>query len=123
MISIMKQTLVILSLVLFAYIQLFNGMVWISYELNKAEIIQKFCENKDKPELKCEGTCHVKKMMLDEASESGEEPLSELPEIQLFFESNGFVMNEIQEIQSPNFYYSNLYSYGVLDEIDMPPKA
>lgn len=119
----MKQVLVILSLVLFTYIQLFNGMVWINYELNKSEIIQKFCENKDKPEMKCEGTCHMKKMMLDEADEPGEEPLTELPEIQLFIENSVVEFNKTQEIQSPNFHYNNLYSHGVLDEIDIPPKG
>lgn len=119
----MKQTLVILSLALFAYIQLFNGMVWVNYELNKTEIIQKFCENKDKPELKCEGTCHMKKMMLDEGSEPGEEPIIEIPEIQLFIESIGFQISPIEDNQRDNFYYNNLYSFGFLDVIDIPPKG
>ena len=119
----MRQVLVILSLVLFAYIQLFNGMVWINYQLNKTEIIQKFCENKEKPELKCEGTCHMKKMMLEEGAEPREEPLTELPQIQLFVESIGIDLNDTDEISLASFYYSNLYSFGFLDEIDMPPKA
>ena len=119
----MKQVLVILSLILFAYIQLFNGMVWVNYKLNKAEIIQKFCENKDKPEMKCEGTCHMKKMMLDESDEPGEEPIIELPEIQLFIESVGLQISEIAEISPCVFFYNNLYSYGGLDEIDIPPRG
>jgi hypothetical protein len=98
-------------------------MVWINYQLNKTEIIQEFCENKDKPELKCEGTCHVKKMMLEEGGDPIEEPLTELPEIQLFIESIGFELNGIAEFDLSSFYYNNLYSFGFLDEIDVPPKA
>lgn len=27
--------------------------------INKTEIIDKFCENKDKPMLQCDGKCHL----------------------------------------------------------------
>ena len=119
----MKQLLIILSLALFGYIQLFNGLVFMHYEINKSEIIQQFCENKDKPELKCEGTCHMKKMMLDEGGEQGDEPKTVLPEIQLFVENIAIELNGTEEIQRHNIYYSDLYSYGFLDEIDFPPWA
>ncbi|MBW3466833.1 hypothetical protein [Arthrospiribacter ruber] len=40
-----------------------NGMVYSliqgSYELNKATIIENFCINKTKPELKCDGKCYL----------------------------------------------------------------
>ena len=121
--NLMKQVLIILSLALFSYVQLFNGMVWMNYEINKSEIIQKFCENKDKPELKCEGTCHMKKMMLDEGGEEGDEPLTILPEIQLFVENIGVELaNEVHLIEQ-QFFYSDLYSYGIVVDIDIPPKS
>jgi hypothetical protein len=34
-----------------------------SYELNKAEIIAKFCVNKDKPAMKCDGKCYLAKQL------------------------------------------------------------
>ena len=77
----MKTILYIAVLITFAYIQLFNGLVWMSYELNKSEIIQEFCVNKDKPELKCEGKCHMKDMMLSEDDDEEGKPLMVLPEI------------------------------------------
>jgi hypothetical protein len=34
-----------------------------NHELNKAYIIEHFCINKDKPELKCEGKCYLMQQM------------------------------------------------------------
>lgn len=42
-----------------------------NYLFNKAEIIEKFCINKDKPILKCDGKCHLKDQL--ELSEAGSE--------------------------------------------------
>lgn len=41
------------------------------YALNKAYIAQTLCENKDKPELRCEGKCHLAKE-ITKASDAGE---------------------------------------------------
>jgi len=43
-----------------AFIQ--SGIVT-HYELNKSEITLKFCVNKDKPDMACNGQCHMKKQM------------------------------------------------------------
>ncbi len=119
----MKQVFAISTLILFAYIQLFNGLVFMSYEINKSEIIQKFCENKDKPELKCEGTCHMKKMMLTDEAEEENEPMTILPEIELFANDFGFALinNEVdRDWIDP---YHNLYSFKFLDDRVIPPKS
>lgn len=34
-----------------------------THELNKAYIIENFCINKDKPELKCDGKCYLMQRM------------------------------------------------------------
>lgn len=118
----MKQISVIVFLLAFVYIQLFNGLVWISYEVNKSEIIQEFCVNMDKPELKCEGTCHMKKMMITEESEQKNEPKVLIPQTILFF--NLFpieIENTVSEHK--NFYREeNLYSFDFLNELEIPPE-
>jgi len=68
----MKQFLAISFLLLY-FLALLNPIApYINYSLNKAEIIEKFCKNKDKPILKCEGKCHLKKQ-LAKAAENEEE--------------------------------------------------
>ncbi len=41
----------------------FQSIVWLSYSINIEEITAKFCENKDKPELRCNGKCHINKVL------------------------------------------------------------
>ena len=44
--------------------QVYNTSVWVNYEMNIDEITDLFCENTDKPELNCHGTCHLKKQLI-----------------------------------------------------------
>ena len=121
--SVVKNLLIILTVTMFGYIQLYNGFVWMNYVINKSEIIEKFCVNKDKPEMKCHGTCHMKKMMLDEGKEDQSQPQLSLPEMLLFTAELPFeISNAVRTIRSPFFYKVN-YNTGFLDEIDVPPKA
>ena len=102
---------------------MFNGLVWLNYEVNKAEIIELFCVNKEMPELKCEGSCHMKKMMLDEGGEEGEEPITLLPEIQLYVDYVAIEINQTEIINDKTTYYYDLYSFGFLDDVEFPPWA
>ncbi len=36
-------------------------LVYLDYQLRKAYIVQNFCENKDRPQLKCDGKCYLAK--------------------------------------------------------------
>ena len=40
------------------------SLIWqVHYELNKADIIARYCENKDRPELHCDGQCYLAKQL------------------------------------------------------------
>ena len=41
----------------------------IDFAINQEEIAEEFCENKDKPELKCDGKCHLTKVLQDQSNE------------------------------------------------------
>jgi hypothetical protein len=62
------------------------------YLLNQSEITELFCINKDKPEMQCNGKCHLKKQF-DELADKADSPTNpeELKEsrINLFFEARG----------------------------------
>lgn len=53
--------------ILLAFVLLGNGMIqswtWLNYQLNRAAIEKKFCENRNRPELQCHGKCHLKKQL------------------------------------------------------------
>jgi len=42
---------------------LIKGTLFVNYQLNQAEITRKFCENKAKPKLQCNGKCHLAKQL------------------------------------------------------------
>jgi len=44
------------------------GVIWqsslvVNFYINRAEVTEKFCVNKDKPKMNCHGKCHLKKQL------------------------------------------------------------
>ena len=68
----MKKTLLISLFVSFIFSGLNHLLPYIDYVINKTEIIDKFCENKDKPELQCNGKCHLKKEIAKKVKSNNE---------------------------------------------------
>ena len=66
------KIIVYIVLILFVFRPLFPV---VEHLLNYEYIATKLCENKDKPELKCNGKCHLMKE-LDKASET-EKPIND----------------------------------------------
>lgn len=75
-----------------------NGLHLIVYEVAKPVIIKMHCENKDVPELHCDGKCHLKKMMqIDEAENTSNTPVN-IPPPELKWNSiNYFIANDTPE--------------------------
>lgn len=61
---VLVKRFIVISLVFVFLLQLgANISVKVWYELNVEYITELFCENKDKPELQCNGKCHLAKQM------------------------------------------------------------
>jgi hypothetical protein len=58
----------IITSLVFLYGSTASSWIYFSYEINKLEIIEKFCINKDVEEYTCEGKCHLM-TQLDESEE------------------------------------------------------
>ncbi|MBL7902768.1 MAG: hypothetical protein JNK73_12290 [Bacteroidia bacterium] len=68
-------------------LQSFSKIIVVSnYLLNKQEITLRYCENKAKPALRCQGMCHLKKQLAEENAKNSQSrsPGSELGEVVLF---------------------------------------
>ncbi|RMH65462.1 MAG: hypothetical protein D6677_02410 [Calditrichaeota bacterium] len=59
--TIVTRVSALLFIHLYLLLLLKPFMPYIEYELNKAYIASTLCVNKDKPEMHCEGRCHLKK--------------------------------------------------------------
>lgn len=100
----------------------------ISFYLNRAEIIEKHCVNKDKPELECAGQCHLKKQL--EATKPTKDLNQDLPNSPRTFllmfgffqaKSTNQLLTKIKPIKKHIFSVTNHYSDGFRQKILHPP--
>ncbi len=101
----------------------------LDYVINYDYIVKELCENKAKPELKCNGKCHLMKEMAKAAE--AEKPLNSNKkdnskhEIEVLFYQNisSLVTEQIyfQNTTSSSDYYSNLYFHMDGSSVFHPP--
>ena len=64
----------IIVALLFVFTINFKSFVTVSYFINQAEIIELFCINKEKPQLKCDGKCHLAIQLTEIENDTEENP-------------------------------------------------
>lgn len=120
-----KKTLFVITL----FIVVKPILPFVEYVVDYEYISTVLCINKEKPEMKCNGKCHLMKQLAKAAEE--EKPISEkksaVKEIELLF------FQELPEItftnavciqQTPlNYQYTNLYHYLGNGSVFHPPTA
>jgi hypothetical protein len=94
------------------------------YSVDNKSFTEAFCENKDKPELKCNGKCQMSKLAeQDSRNEQNPNILENLQrEITLFIAyspSEKFIA--IQNKYLSEFLYQNKYSFLFYRKIPHPP--
>lgn len=120
----MKNTFLLLGLLI-----LFRPIFpVIDYVVHYDYISKVLCENKEKPQMKCNGKCHLMKEMA-KASES-EKPLSQdkknsIQEAEILFvqqlPSYEINFSSIITPRNSNLRYSNLYSFNQIESVFHPP--
>lgn len=110
-------------LVLFLLPQFSNTILWVNYELNKKAITEEFCVNKEKPELKCNGKCHLAEQLTKSNQTPAEQPteVNYLPQIPLFYQEveQPVVVIDLNEKQT--MHSIGFYSYSPVFKIEHPP--
>lgn len=124
----MKISSIIISIVLSLLI-LFSSLrvtcTYAYYELDPIGFIERLCENKDNPELQCNGKCHLKKVA-ENNTDNQQEPAksTSLKEITLFVVNKlDYSLSIIKKIENINFDYKNLYAFSSTHKIDRPPQV
>jgi len=131
----MRIIVVTIFLVLFGMSISSKSVYFIYWKINQTSITQQFCENKAKPQLQCDGKCHLMKQWVKietiEVSNSVEKqnvpPVKDkLSEIQLFFLPvlAQIKFSEKSLIQSTaSFYYLKEMLHGYIFKISEPPEC
>ena len=96
------------------------------YALFTDNFIERYCENKERPELQCDGKCYLAKMLIQETDDDTPPINIELlkNETVLFLEKNitiDFVGNPI--IDLANFGYTDHYYFSFLKKEIQPPQS
>ena len=115
---------------LFVSNTLIKAGLFINYQFNKAEITRKYCENKAKPMLNCNGKCYLAKQLAKEQSK--EEQSNKIDFGKYKYETNDFTVttpefdfekySEVSLSQSKkDFYYQSTFSDKYIGNIFHPP--
>ncbi|WOD42986.1 hypothetical protein [Hwangdonia lutea] len=125
----MKKVVYIFAFVL-SILLLFNNakvsLTFAYYNIDPIGFIDALCENKDKPELECNGKCQLEKVAKSQDKEQ-KTPISviDFKELILFSHvAETMVLSEISgfKVQQPT-RYQNLYSFNNTNDCFHPPRA
>lgn len=77
----MKRLLTIVLLTAVVALQLGNRwIIYASFKANQAYIAKELCENKAKPQMHCNGRCHLKKQLAKQQEQERKAPRPVVPE-------------------------------------------
>ncbi|WP_439129994.1 hypothetical protein [Polaribacter sp.] len=100
------------------------SFTYIYYNLDPIGFIEELCENKDQPELQCNGKCHLKKVT--ESSQNSEEvPLQiiDFKDILLLQHTASEVsFKKKSTLKKALFSYQNYYKYLMSNSSFHPPR-
>jgi len=124
----MKRIIPIFFLLAFVTASLKQYYPYLDYYINKKYIVENFCVNKDKPEMGCEGKCHLKKQLEKTNPENNSDlpvpPSNNEETLVLFFEPIKpcyFIpLNKDKKIKS--IFISNIVRVLYQDVPKPPPK-
>ena len=120
----MKQIIGILLLSAVLFQSASKLLYIVNYSVNKSYIAKNLCENRNKPKMKCNGKCHLKKQLAQaEKNESQGKSDSKEKWEDLFFASfQEFFYNEKAQIKN-SFTYKNSLLVSYSPSIYHPPKV
>lgn len=97
----------------------------IHFSINQEEIIEEFCVNKDKPELNCNGQCHLTEVLsnqLNEQTGTQEQTKIEFPCLLGKITSVSIITTNIKDERNV-FTWTRLYHSVFLDPNFPPPRV
>ncbi|KAA3622377.1 MAG: hypothetical protein DWP94_08495 [Flavobacterium sp.] len=100
------------------------SFTYVYYYLDPGGFTEMLCENKDKPELECNGKCYLKKIVSNEKQEN-KAPLSEIEYKDLLLivqDRNEIIFNAVTMVKDYFDTYENSYKYLLVCKLFHPPQ-
>ena len=96
------------------------------YALCTEDFVERFCENKERPELKCDGKCALSKMLVQE-SNNETEPINfdflQARTILFLTVTSKYTLFESKNSSITNNWYSNFYHFNFIAHDIRPPQV
>ncbi len=98
------------------------------YQLHINEIVEKYCVNKDKPELQCNGKCHLAQQIKTTVRTEQQDVVAELsiafyPVYYQSIPKNFITIGRYSEDKDLDSEYVSSYFYLQVSKVDRPPIA
>lgn len=99
------------------------------FELNIDYIIETYCINKEKPELKCNGKCHLATQLNTSTPENNDDTSYLVSFFEAFFPvyfqnyNSDYLLKTHNNIVVNNWKYLNTFNSLFIDSLDPPPKV
>ncbi len=122
------KNLGILGLAMAFLVQIMSSsLIVLNYEVNTSYIIENFCENTDKPEMHCDGKCHLSKQIQEDTEQKSEAPATESEVMTFVLSIEETAVFEFDFLESGLAQANSLYLEGDysnhLQSIFHPPKV
>lgn len=129
----LKKSIIVLFAVIICFQAVIQTLIMIDWKVNQDFITARYCVNKNKPELKCNGQCQLAKKLrkveneinlLDSKgkNQSKKEFKTKQAEFTLLKTEFPSISNDGYYItKSTNHYYSDQYDFFMNQTIDHPP--
>ena len=119
----------IIVALLFIYTINFKSIITIHYFVNISEITELFCVNKEKPQLQCNGKCHLATQLVKTEKDESESPFSNT-QLAYNFDVISILINPLIEVMTPENTLKYSFTFTSINTIDHfysvpspPPKA
>jgi len=100
------------------------SFVQVAFSVNKNYIIKELCENRFKPEMKCDGKCYLKKRITqqEEKNAPANAHKSHTEVLTWLFTGDVLVhLNSAVEETNPVYHFADFLSIGFILSINHPP--
>lgn len=105
-----------------------NAVLYTVYEYDTSLFVSVFCENKSRPQLKCEGKCYLAKMQEEQDKEDAANMLKQLQSEWVYYNSFSPIyiaeheVGFVEEVTQTE-YYNKSYSFLFTSHLVKPPEA
>lgn len=99
--------------------------VFAEYIMDIEQFTELYCVNKDKPDLKCNGKCHLVKQLADNEEQNHKKDVQAPPEILLFYVTSQVEVDKHPELpveKKNTFYFNENLTEGFNHRVFNPPQ-